>query len=59
MLKHTDLNILLCDSSKVGRKTLLRLADLNYVIMDEIPENDAELICALGSRLITERSQIK
>jgi DeoR/GlpR family transcriptional regulator of sugar metabolism len=62
MLKHTALKILLCDSSKVGRNALLRLADLNdvdYVIMDEIPENDAELISALGSRLITERSQIK
>jgi DeoR/GlpR family transcriptional regulator of sugar metabolism len=62
MLKHTALKILLCDTSKVGRNALLRLADLNdvdYVIMDEIPENDAELISALGSRLITERSQIK
>ncbi len=62
MLKHTALKILLCDSSKVGRNALLRLADLNdvdYVIMDEIPENDAELISALGSRLITARSQIK
>jgi DeoR/GlpR family transcriptional regulator of sugar metabolism len=62
MLKHTALKILLCDSSKVGRNALLRLADLNdvdYVIMDKIPENDVELIGALGSRLITERSQIK
>lgn len=62
MMKHTSLKILLCDSSKVGRDALLCLADLNnvdYVIMDEIPENDAELISALGNRLITERSQIK
>lgn len=62
MQKHTALKILLCDSSKVGNNALLHLADLNdvdYVIMDEIPENDAELISALGNRLITERSQIK
>ena len=62
MLKHTALKILLCDSSKVGKNALLRLADLNdvdYVITDEIPENDPGLISALGSRLITDRSQIK
>lgn len=62
MMKHTALRILLCDSTKVGKNALLRLADLgevDYVIMDEVPENDAELISALGSRLITERSQIR
>jgi DeoR family fructose operon transcriptional repressor len=62
MMKHTALKILLCDSTKVGKNALLRLADLSevdYVIMDEIPENDPELISALGSRLITERSQIR
>ena len=62
MLKHTALKILLCDSSKVGKNALLRLADLNdvdYVIMDEIPENDAALVSALGNRLITDRSQIE
>ncbi len=62
MMKHTALKILLCDSTKVGKNALLRLADLgevDYVIMDEIPENDPELISVLGSRLITERSQIR
>lgn len=62
MLRHTALKILLCDSSKVGANALLHLADLNdvdYVIMDKIPENDAGLISALGGRLITERSQIQ
>ena len=62
MMKHTALKILLCDSTKVGKNALLRLADLgevDYVIMDEIPENDPELISILGSRLITERSQIR
>ena len=62
MMKHTALKILLCDSTKVGKNALLRLADLgevDYVIMDEIPENDPELVRALGSRLVTERSQIR
>ena len=62
MMKHTALKILLCDSTKVGKNALLRLADLgevDYVIMDEIPENDPELVSALGSRLVTERSQIR
>lgn len=62
MMKHTALKILLCDSTKVGKNALLRLADLgevDYVIMDENPENDPELISVLGSRLITERSQIR
>lgn len=61
MLKHTALRILLCDSSKVGKNALLRLAELNsvdYVVMDEIPENDPALVSALGSRLITQRSQL-
>ena len=62
MLRHTDLRILLCDSSKVGKNSILRLADLNevdYVVMDEITDNDTELVKTLGSRLITDRSQIK
>ena len=62
MLRHTSLRILLCDSSKVGKNALLRLAalsDVDYVIMDEIPEEDKELVSALGSRLITDRSQIQ
>ena len=62
MLKHTAQRILLCDSSKVGKNALLRLAalsDVDYVIMDEIPEEDKELVSALGSRLITDRSQIQ
>ena len=62
MMKHTALKILLCDSTKVGKNALLRLGDLgevDYVIMDEIPENDPELVSALGSRLVTERSQIR
>lgn len=61
MMKHTGLKILLCDSSKVGNNTLLRLADLStpdYVVMDEPPRDDPELIRILGSRLITDRSQM-
>ncbi len=62
MMKHTALKILLCDSTKVGKNALLRLADLSdvdYVIMDKVPENDPELVSALGTRLITERSEIR
>ena len=56
MMRHTNTKILLCDNSKVGKETLLTLADLSvpdYVIMDRIPD-DPELVRALGDRLITE-----
>ncbi|MBP5152566.1 MAG: DeoR/GlpR transcriptional regulator [Lachnospiraceae bacterium] len=56
MMRHTKKKILLCDTSKVGKETLLTLADLtvpDYVIMERMPE-DPELIKALGDRLITE-----
>ena len=62
MLRHTSLKVLLCDSSKVGKTALLRLVELNdldYVVMDEVPEQDPELVRALGSRLITDRTQIQ
>jgi DeoR family fructose operon transcriptional repressor len=56
MMRHTNTKILLCDNSKVGKETLLTLADLatpDYVIMDRLPD-DPELVRALGDRLITE-----
>ena len=56
MMKHTSLKILLCDTSKVGKETLLTLADLSvpdYVIMEKVPD-DPELVKALGSRLLTK-----
>lgn len=55
MMRHTNKKILLCDSSKVGKETLLTLADLSvpdYVVMERLPE-DKELVRALGSRLLT------
>jgi len=56
MMRHTKKKILLCDTSKVGKETLLTLADLtvpDYVIMERTPD-DPELVKALGDRLITE-----
>ena len=56
MMRHTKKKILLCDTSKVGKETLLTLADLtvpDYVIMERTPD-DPELVKALGDRLLTE-----
>lgn len=62
MMNHSETRILLCDSSKLGKKALLQLAELStpdYVVMDEVPEADPELIRILGSRLITDKNQLK
>jgi len=62
MMKHSETRILLCDSSKLGKKALLQLTELStpdYVVMDEVPEADPELVRILGSRLITDKNQLK
>ena len=56
MLHNSEKRILLCDTSKVGKNALLRVADLtepDYVIMDGLPTADPKLIDLLGDRLIT------
>lgn len=61
MMHRAEKRVLLCDSSKVGRDYLWSLATLNdvdYVIMDAVPD-DAELVAALGSKLITNAKQFK
>lgn len=60
MMLHADKKVLLCDTSKVGKASLLRLADLadpDYVIMDSVPDDPA-LVDALGERLITRSEQL-
>ncbi len=60
MMRNTDERILLCDSSKFGKKLLWRLAelgDLRYIISDAVPQDPA-LRDALGSRLITRPDQL-
>jgi len=60
MMLHTDKKVLLCDTSKVGKTSLLRVAELDepdYVIMDSIPDDPA-LVAALGDRLITRPEQL-
>ena len=60
MMAHTSKVCMLCDSTKVGKLSLLKLASLDrpdYVIMDCVPD-DPELVEALGSRLITNISQL-
>ena len=55
MMRHTKKKILLCDSSKVGKETLLTLADLSvpdYVVMECVPE-DKELVRESNNRLLT------
>ena len=54
MYKNSNKKILLCDSSKVGKKYTYKgfsLDKIDYVIMDEKPK-DEELIKALGKKLI-------
>lgn len=61
MMAHSDKKIMLCDSSKVGSNALWHLADIDevdYIIMDQEPD-DPELVRAMGSRLITDKSQLK
>lgn len=58
MMRHTKKKILLCDSSKVGKETLLTLADLSvpdYIVMEKVPD-DKELVRELGNRLLTPTS---
>jgi len=60
MLRHADKKVLLCDTSKVGKASLLRVAELDdpdYVIMDSVPD-DTALVNALGDRLITRPEQL-
>ena len=55
MMRHTKKKILLCDSSKVGKETLLSLADISvpdYVVMERNPD-DKELVHKLSNRLLT------
>lgn len=60
MMQHCRRRVLLCDVSKVNKYAMWRLASLeemDYVIMDQAPE-DPELLRVLGSRLITDPSQL-
>ena len=60
MMAHASKVCILCDSTKVGKLSLLKLASLDrpdYVIMDCVPD-DPKLVEALGDRLITNISQI-
>ena len=60
MMKRADQRILLCDSSKFGKKFLCYLAelqDIDYVISDAVPE-DLTLKEALGDKLITSSDQL-
>lgn len=60
MMKQADQKIMLCDSSKYGKKMLWHLADLqdiDYVISDAVPEDPA-LAEALGNKLITSADQL-
>ena len=54
MMKHSAQKILLCDSSKVNKRGMWRLAeidDMDYIIMDKAPEDQA-LLDAMGPRLM-------
>ena len=62
MMKHSNMSIILCDTSKVGVKALHTLCDFSrpdYVIMDEFPSSDPGLADKLGNRLITDVQQMK
>ena len=62
MMKHAKINILLCDTSKVGITTLQTLCDFDipdYVIMDGFPSADPQLGEIFGNRLITSKQQMK
>lgn len=57
MMKHSAKKILLCDSSKVNKQGMWRLADIedvDYIIMDKKPD-DPVLLDVMGPRLITSR----
>jgi len=61
MMKNSSLSVLLCDTSKVGKTALVRLAELSdpdYIIMDKVPD-DPELVSLLGDRLITDSRQLR
>ena len=60
MMKHSAKKVLLCDSSKFGRQMLWHLAEIDevsYILSDRPPEDPA-LLRALGSKLITDISQL-
>ncbi len=62
MMKNAKMNILLCDTSKVGVTALQTLCDFSipdYVIMDDFPYADPGLADILGNRLITNQQQLK
>ena len=55
MIKNSDTPIVLCDTSKAGKKTLLSVASLDdvaYVVMETSPDSP-ELVRTLGKKLIT------
>lgn len=61
MMRNTSMRVLLCDTSKVGKHSLLKLTDISapdFVIMDAVPD-DSKLVSLLGSWLITARTQLK
>lgn len=54
MMKHSAQKILLCDSSKVNKRGMWRLAEIeemDHIIMDKRPDDQA-LLTAMGPRLI-------
>lgn len=60
MMKHSAQKVLLCDSSKFGKRLLWHLAeiqDTSYIISDRAPESPA-LIEAIGSKLIVNKDQL-
>ena len=59
MMQHSAQRILLCDSSKFGKRLLWHLADIqdiSYIISNAEPE-DPTLCAALGNKLITRADQ--
>lgn len=60
MMKHSAKKVLLCDSSKFGKRMLWHLAEideLSYIISDRVPDDPA-LLSALGDKLITSARQL-
>ena len=61
MMNHANKKILLCDTSKVGKSSLIRLAsisEIDYIVMDSIP-TDNDLVNLLGDKLIVNSAQVK
>lgn len=60
MLRRAKQKVLLCDTTKVGKNYMWSTAtldEIDYVIMDSIPDDEA-LVACLGSKLITNSSQL-